>query len=244
MDLSYSIENLETIRVHPSDHFGLQLFINFRVRTISKQSKLAIHVNNWIDLFESFFDLNLTEDDQENILLPLRLQLCQYERFDRKIHEPLSYIENLRETIRQLFVNDLPKNQLNISIEQIANVESIQYIYLIKKQTDQIEITQQIPIGCVLEPINQQSFNQKQDKYQRISNILEQHQLDCLDYKYLPYGSFRLVCFRCKIRLNRTVLLSRLGFRWRRFGYCFSCFNSNEIGFITFNKLFSRISSK
>ncbi len=125
-NLSYSIEHLnmvglETIsidslnneRINQSDHYGLQLIINFRIRTISHRSALVILppmnvnpliesfrdplLNPWpvhINLFWPFFDLTDREDDEENILLPLRLLLAQYESFDIEINEMDSLIEN------------------------------------------------------------------------------------------------------------------------------------------------------
>ena len=128
-NLSYSIEHLnmvglETIpigsrnneRINQSDHYGLQLIINFRIRTISNRSALAILptmnmypviesfreqydplFNQWpphINLFWPFFDLTHTEDDEENILLPLRLLLAQYQPFDIETNEIDSLMEN------------------------------------------------------------------------------------------------------------------------------------------------------
>ncbi|CAF1585255.1 unnamed protein product, partial [Rotaria magnacalcarata] len=130
--LSYSIEHLaiigtETIpidpfdnddfkRIHQSDHYALQLVMNFRTRSISHRSALVIlpTLNTWplidpyrqqydpsfdrwpphINLLWPFFDLADCEEDQENILLPLRLLLCQYKSFSAEIDEIDSFVEN------------------------------------------------------------------------------------------------------------------------------------------------------
>ncbi|CAF3432228.1 unnamed protein product [Rotaria socialis] len=130
--LSYSIEHLaiigtETIpinpfddddfqRIHQSDHYALQLVMNFRTRSISHRSALAIlpTLNTWplidpyrqqydpsfdrwpphINLLWPFFDLTDCEEDQENILLQLRLLLCQYESFSAGIDQIDSFVEN------------------------------------------------------------------------------------------------------------------------------------------------------
>ncbi|CAF3213741.1 unnamed protein product, partial [Rotaria sp. Silwood2] len=118
-NISYSIEYLlmigiETIpidplnidnnqRINQSDHYALQLIINFRTRSISHRSALVIlpTINTWplinsyreqydpsfnrwpphFNLLWPFFDLTDCQDDQEDILLPLRLLLCQIESF-------------------------------------------------------------------------------------------------------------------------------------------------------------------
>lgn len=176
------------------------------MRTISNRTALVIpleddQLTDWFYLFDSFFDLNESEDDQEDILLPLRLLLCQFERFNRNLHELSIYLTNLHKNIRQLFPNYL-HNQLNLS--SLPEIKHIRYVYLIQKRIDHIDITHQIPIGCVLEPIqcsfqpiNQRSFEQKQNKYEQISICLDKYfnrkSINCFQYKYHPYGSFRLV---------------------------------------------------
>jgi hypothetical protein len=116
---------LETIvinnkNINQSNHYALQLIIQFRIRSLSHRSALAIvptgdisHVN----LFCPFFDLIDTEDDEENLLLPLRLLLAQYQPFNIEIDPPIdnhSYymklneqsrksIQQLTEQIQQLF---------------------------------------------------------------------------------------------------------------------------------------------
>ncbi|CAM4891747.1 unnamed protein product [Rotaria socialis] len=130
--LSYSIEHLaiigtETIpinpfddddfqRIHQSDHYALQLVMNFRTRSISHRSAVAIlpTLNTWplidpyrqqydpsfdrwpphINLLWPFFDLTDCEEDQENILLQLRRLLCQYESFSAGIDQIDSFVEN------------------------------------------------------------------------------------------------------------------------------------------------------
>lgn len=103
-------------RINQSDHYGLQLIINFRTRSISHRSALVIlpTINHWsliekyreeydpsfnrwpphINVLWPFFDLTDCEDDEENILLRLRLLLCQYPSFEAEINEIDSFIEN------------------------------------------------------------------------------------------------------------------------------------------------------
>ena len=55
------------------------------------------HFNRWpphINVLWPFFDLTDCEDDEENILLPLRLLLSQYESFDAEVNEIGTFIEN------------------------------------------------------------------------------------------------------------------------------------------------------
>ncbi|CAF4297561.1 unnamed protein product, partial [Adineta steineri] len=166
-NLSYSIENLSMIatdtipidsfnndnnqRIDLSDHYALQLIINFRTRSISHRSALVIlpTIDTWplidpydvyyessmkiwpshINLLWPFYDLNDCQDDQEDILLKLRLLLCQFSSFSIKINEIDSFIENnvsfmkcdeqstnhlkqLRGQLAQLFSNCL-KNDRN-----------------------------------------------------------------------------------------------------------------------------------
>ncbi|CAF4439246.1 unnamed protein product, partial [Rotaria magnacalcarata] len=158
-NLSYSIEHLnivglETIvidsidnkHINQSDHYALQLIINFRVRSISHCSALSFMppMNIWpsiqsfrekydplfhqwpphINLLWPFFDFNDAEDDEENILLPLRLLLAQYKSFDIKINEidslenahitymklnenSTEYVKQLYENIKQIFPQNL-----------------------------------------------------------------------------------------------------------------------------------------
>ncbi|CAF1596974.1 unnamed protein product, partial [Rotaria sp. Silwood1] len=131
-NVSYSIEHLsmigiEKIPIDPlninnnqlinqSDHYALQLIINFRTRSISHRSALVIlptlNTRSFIrsyskeyypsaglwpshfNLLWPFFDLIDCQNDQEDILLRLRLLLSQYPSFSIKINEIDSFIEN------------------------------------------------------------------------------------------------------------------------------------------------------
>ncbi|CAF5104222.1 unnamed protein product, partial [Rotaria sp. Silwood1] len=68
-------------RINQSDHYALQLIINFRTRSISHRSALVIlpTLNTW-SLIHSY-------NDQEDILLRLRLLLSPYPSFAIKINE-------------------------------------------------------------------------------------------------------------------------------------------------------------
>ncbi|CAF4749687.1 unnamed protein product, partial [Rotaria sp. Silwood1] len=111
---SLDIDNNQ--RINQSDHYALQLIISFRTRSISHRSALVIlpTINQWsiidsyreqydpsfnrwpphINLLWPFFDITDCQDDQENILLPLRLLLSQYSSFSVEINEIDSFIEN------------------------------------------------------------------------------------------------------------------------------------------------------
>lgn len=93
------LNNDEDKRISLSDHYALQLIIQFRTRSISHRSALAIlpTKNQWlpdINLFCPFFDLNDNQDDEENILLPLRLLLTQYPSFTAEINGTNTFVEN------------------------------------------------------------------------------------------------------------------------------------------------------
>ena len=110
------LNNDDDKRINSSDHYAVQLIMNFRARTISHRSALVIlpTMNRWkliesyreeydpsfhrwpphINLLWPFFDLTNCEDDEENVLLPLRLLLSGYKRFDIGINEIDSFIEN------------------------------------------------------------------------------------------------------------------------------------------------------
>lgn len=114
IDLPNNDDNSQ--RVNLSDHYALQLIINFRTRSRSHRSALVIlpttdarpiiksycgyyasSIGIWpshINLLWPFYDLNDCEDDQEDILLKLRLLLCQYSPFSIKINEIDSFPEN------------------------------------------------------------------------------------------------------------------------------------------------------
>ncbi|CAF1509062.1 unnamed protein product, partial [Adineta ricciae] len=159
-NLSYSIENLSMIAIDTipidnnqqmnlSDHYALDLVMNFRTRSISHRSALVIlpTIDTWpiIDSFCGYYDsstnhwgshinllwpfYNLTDcHDHEEILLKLRLLLCQYSLFSIKINEIDSFIENnvsffkcdeqttnhvkeLRQQIAQIFPQCLKNNR-------------------------------------------------------------------------------------------------------------------------------------
>jgi len=137
------IDSINNKRINQSDHYALQLIIHFRIRSISHHSALVILptmnispliesfrqqydplFNQWpahINLFYPFFDLINTEDEEENILLPLRLLLSQYESFNIEIneidsliddnhisfmklnHQSTKYVKQLYEQIKQRF---------------------------------------------------------------------------------------------------------------------------------------------
>jgi 2'-5' RNA ligase len=131
-NLSYSVEHINMIgtdtipidrlnndddkRINLSDHYALQLIIQFRTRSISHRSALVLlpttnqwpliecyreqydpSFNRWpphINLLWPFFDLNDNQDDEESILLPLRLLLSQYQSFDAEINGIDRFVEN------------------------------------------------------------------------------------------------------------------------------------------------------
>jgi hypothetical protein len=80
-----------------------------------------------IKLFWPFCDLTDTEDDEENILLPLRLVLSQHQSFDIETNEVYSlndqsrkYVEQLYEHIQQVF----PQCSMDTRNMQIAQFSS------------------------------------------------------------------------------------------------------------------------
>jgi 2'-5' RNA ligase len=103
-------------RINLSDHYALQLIIQLQTRSISHRSALVVlpTYNHWslIDSFREqydpsfhrwpphinvlwpFFDLSDSQDDEENILLPLRLLLCQYQSFTAEINDIDTFVEN------------------------------------------------------------------------------------------------------------------------------------------------------
>lgn len=131
-NLSYSIDHMTMIgkesipidpmnrdadkRIHPSDHYGLQLILNFQTRSISHRSAFALipPVDQWasieplrqkydpsyerwpphINVLWPFFDLTDSEDDQDTILLPLRLVLMQQAPFHMTITSLETFNEN------------------------------------------------------------------------------------------------------------------------------------------------------
>jgi hypothetical protein len=103
------IDSINNKRMNQSDHYALQLIIHFRIRSISHHSALVllptknIQSDRYIHLFCPFFDLTDTEDEEENILFPLRLLLTQYEPFNIEIDSSIKHIQQLSEQIQQLF---------------------------------------------------------------------------------------------------------------------------------------------
>lgn len=131
-NLTYSIENIEMIGIDPisvgalardepkeinaSDHYALQLRIDFRTRSISHRSALVILptsdkqsiINKYngycenskglwpwhINLLWPFYDLNDCQNDQEDVLLKLRLLLSNDSSFSININEIDSFAEN------------------------------------------------------------------------------------------------------------------------------------------------------
>ncbi|CAF0817431.1 unnamed protein product [Adineta ricciae] len=128
-NLYYSVEHLNMIgtdtiavdddsgkRVNLSDHYALQLIINFHTRSISHRSAFVMipSTEHWpmidkyraeydpsfdrwpahVNILWPFFDLNGCEDDEENILLPLRMTLCECEAFDSEVNEIATFVEN------------------------------------------------------------------------------------------------------------------------------------------------------
>jgi hypothetical protein len=110
------LNNDDDKRINLSDHYALQLIIQFRTRSISHRSALVVlptssqwplieryreqydpSFNRWpphINLLWPFFDLNDNQDDEESILLPLRLLLSQYRSFDAEINGIDTFVEN------------------------------------------------------------------------------------------------------------------------------------------------------
>jgi hypothetical protein len=108
--------NDDNQRINLSDHYALQLIINFRTRSISDRSALVIlptidtwsiidsycgyydpSTNLWpshINLLWPFYNLNDCQHDQEDVLLKLRLLLCQYSSFSIRINPIDSFVEN------------------------------------------------------------------------------------------------------------------------------------------------------
>ncbi|CAF0878678.1 unnamed protein product [Adineta ricciae] len=104
-----SVDSQSNKRLNQSDHFGLKLKIHFRTRPVSHRSMLAIALPMKMDsmietfreqydpmmkqsplhvkLFWPFFELVNNENDEESILLPLRLLLGQYQSFEIIVDE-------------------------------------------------------------------------------------------------------------------------------------------------------------
>ena len=189
---------IDSIRINQSDHFALQLIIKFRIRSISHRSALVIlptvdipgsfrslsfnHYPPHINLLSPFFDLTDTQDDEENILLPLRLFLSQYKSFNIEIPETENqtsfiklnqpsenHVKELYKQIKQLFpqclFDDEDRYNPHMTIaqldsnnkqKQVQSTFSVRYIYILQQSLDDptsFRITYQIPLDSVLEPI-------------------------------------------------------------------------------------------
>lgn len=158
-----------------------------------------------------------TEDDEENILLPLRFLLAQYQSFQ------IEHVKNLQKTIKQYF-SQCRLNDNDITMVQLNDNNPIQYIYILQESFEDdgrsFHITSQLPLGSVLEPIglNQcdyisndleeffnrmnlyqdgKFFEEKQEKFNRLLNyfdeIFNKNTLNYFSYTLHPYGSYRLV---------------------------------------------------
>lgn len=110
------LNNDDDKRIHLSDHYGLQLMIRFRTRSISHRSAVVLlpssdqwsMIDNYrqqydpsfgrwpphINLLWPFFDLTDSESDEESILVPLRLLLSQYQPFTADVVEIDRFVEN------------------------------------------------------------------------------------------------------------------------------------------------------
>jgi len=115
-----------------------------------------------LNLFSQFFDLINTEDDEESIILPLRLLLAQYESFNIEINSLINnnhQLTKISEHIKQLFsqfeleYENNYKSSLKIS-QLDNNIQfSVRYFYIIQQLFNENLIAYQLPLGSVLEPI-------------------------------------------------------------------------------------------
>jgi len=100
----------------------------------------------------------------------------------------------------------------------------IEYLYILQRPHDNdttpFHITYQLPLGSILQQLSskqvncvdsklqeffqtmnlyesEQSYNQKQDKFQKLSSCFDEmfnrDTLHCFTHAFLPYGSFRIV---------------------------------------------------
>ena len=125
----YSIENLQLVgtetipieesnekQINLSDHYALQLIIDFQTRTINHRSALVIlpSTNHWpmiksfcdgdgpsfvqwpphFNLLWPFYYLNHSLDDHLDILLPLRILLSQISSFQIQVDDFDTFVEN------------------------------------------------------------------------------------------------------------------------------------------------------
>jgi len=214
------IDSINNKYINQSNHYALKLIINFRIRTISNRSALVIlptmNISSLIkfNLFCPFFDLINTEDDEENIILPLRFLLSQYESFNIELIKISEHIKQLFSQFELVYENN----------SKLSRTISVRYFYIIQQLFNEnlisYNIVYQLPLGLVLEPIglnqtdyindelreffnkmnlyqNEKLFEQKREKFNRLLNCFEsifnKDTLHCFTYKYLPYGSYRLV---------------------------------------------------
>lgn len=166
------IDSDEDKHLNQSDHYGLQLILHFRIRSLSKQSAVVLlpPMNRWsiidsyrkkydseypqwpphIKLLYPFYDLNNGDDDEENILLQLRLLLSQCKSFNIEINEidsldhnhitfmklnqqSIEQLKQLYENLQQIFPKDLFKIEDNYNpYIKIAQFDS-------KKRQDQVK---------------------------------------------------------------------------------------------------------
>ncbi|CAF1590721.1 unnamed protein product [Rotaria magnacalcarata] len=208
--------NNDNQRINLYDHYALQLIIDFRTRSISHRSALVIlpttnkkpliascrtHYrssnNLWpshINLLWPFYYLNDCQDDQEDILLKLRLLLCQYSPFSLKINEIDSFVEN---NVCFLKCDEQSTNHLRQLHEQLARLFSycfknilnksfefpVPYLYILQRPHDNdttpFHIVHQIPLGPVLQPIHYRQLNSVHTKLQEFfqtMNLYETHE--------------------------------------------------------------------
>ena len=189
--LSYSIEDIsiagtesvpidsgKTLHTRQCDHYALQLVVQFRVRSISRRSALAIVLPTTseplsIKLFYPFVDLHSSDDDEETVLLPLRLLLAQHEPFDIEteghgicstlLPQSRQSIKELRQHIRQLFssfrwssADDDHVNHLHADSIQ-ASQFPVRYLSILQRANDDptvpFHLVYQLPLGAGLPPL-------------------------------------------------------------------------------------------
>ena len=112
-----------------------------------------------------------TEDDEENVLLPLRLCLAQNHPFDIELspstdastgamrfsEQSRKFIQHLIEQIKQLFPQCTMNDDYSSVTSNQSNRFSVRHIYILRQWSDhqvkRYSITHQLPLGAVLEPI-------------------------------------------------------------------------------------------
>ena len=159
-----------------SDHYALQLVVQFRERSISRRSALAIVLPATseplsIELFYPFVDLLGSDDDEEMILLPLRLLLAEHAPFDIEVEghgicstldrQSRQRIKQLRQHIRQVF-SSFPwpgddENHLHVDSVQ-ASEFSVRYLSILQRANDDptapFHLAYQLPLGAGLPPLD------------------------------------------------------------------------------------------